>query len=165
MIDQTERAPALIDRPCLSVAIIFTALLPDGASQHWCTTRAPTLCEQMEHKETGSITWSERSKNKKINEIQLDTEGTCWPGAKRQHDDKEREYISAMTWHQALLGHILGILPHWTVINLNLAKTGILATHCTSVPGFYCNKYQHISVCFKRVTFTLTPLHPYNDIL
>lgn len=58
----TERAPALIDWPRLSVAIIFTALLPDGASQHWCTTCAPTLCEQMEHEETGGVTWSKGAK-------------------------------------------------------------------------------------------------------
>lgn len=43
------------------MAIIFTALLPDGAGQHWHTKQphAPPLCEQMDREEMGDITRSE----------------------------------------------------------------------------------------------------------
>ncbi len=44
----------------LLVAIIFTALLPDGASHHWHTEQphATPLWEQMDHEEMGDITRS-----------------------------------------------------------------------------------------------------------
>lgn len=46
LIDPREQAIALIDWLPLPVAIIFTALLPDGAGQHWHTKQphAPHHC-------------------------------------------------------------------------------------------------------------------------